>query len=215
MRQTKLIATRRATVDRYQANIKAQLQYLTCSLKPPPRAIQVGDLCLGRQPSGYISDNILRHLCQCCARLRATGARERRKRCIRSNCGARSGLSDPPPHLLQPCSHPRLAADVPRSGLRLCRRLTRFECCLDPLDFLRSGLGQASSLLLLLAGQRQTRQWRGQLDRHAVGQPGNGLTQRQLGIQPGRAPALGVALRLSDAGGAHFLHLPHLLAFHP
>jgi len=58
-------------------------------------------------------------------------------------------------------------------------------------------------------------QWRGQLDRHAVGQPGDSPTQRQVGIQPGRAPALGVALRLPDVGRAHFLHVPHLLAFHP
>jgi len=37
------------------------------------------------------------------------------------------------------------------------------------------------------------------LDRGAVGQPGDGLAQGKVGIEPGRAPALGVPLRLAEA----------------
>lgn len=70
-------------------------------------------------------------------------------------------------------------------------------------------------MLLLLAGWRKAGKRWGRLDRRAVGQPGDCLTKGQIGIEPGRAPALGVSLRLPDVGGAHFLGLPHLLAFHP
>ena len=136
--------------------------------------------------------------------------------CRRELCGSslEAKRSNATAQLLQPCPHPRLAG-VLRAGLGLLRRSARFQRLLDSRQFHRPGLGQAPGLLLLLTGWWQARQWRRWLDRRAVGQPGDGLTQRKLGIQPCCAPALGVALRLSDVGSAYLLLLPELLALHP
>ncbi len=107
------------------------------------------------------------------------------------------------------CYHPRLHG-IPRPGLGLLQRSAWFQRLLDSRQFHRTGLGQAPGLLLLLAGWRQARRWRCRLDRRGVSQPGNGLAQWQVGIQPGGAPALGVALALRHAGGKNLLGLEDL-----
>lgn len=156
------------------------------------------------------------------ARLQAFAARARSSD-ARGCSGVRSGGKAARCHLGAGLPSPRLHPARPKPSLhrffypRVGHRWrpTWLQRFLDPLQLRCPGLGQAPGLLLLLAGRRQAGHRRRRLNRGAVGKPGDGLTQRQIGVEPGGAPAFGVALCLPDVGRPYFLHVPELLAFHP
>ena len=59
-------------------------------------------------------------------------------------------------------------------------------------------------------GRRQAGQRRLGLNRGAVGQPGDGFTKGQIGIEPGRTPTLCLTLALRHTGGKDLLGLEDL-----
>lgn len=136
----------------------------------------------------------------------------RMARCLRRPAAEQRGTvhrSVAAAELRLPNPDPRLHG-ILLPGLGVPRRPARFQRCLDPLDLLSPRLSQPPGLLLLLTGRRQAGRWWCRLDRRGVSQPGNGLAQRQAGIQPGGAPALGIAPALRHAGGENPLGLEDL-----